>query len=277
LTAQQAQLVVAARNAAAIPPIDQRRLNPLWGARTRLATVGTSNYNAGYVKFDGRLTKGLMVGANYTWSTNLSDSAGAASQNHVNRRLEYARSETDRPHRFAVHYVWQTPGKRLWGGWRISGLSQWQSGRPFSITTGVDSNGDGTATSDRPDYNRAGVIRLDPVTGDWRSFSTPLSGSGLFVIPLTAGATPLQYSMPYGGNLGRNTFRGPGFALWNLSLMKPFAISDRLGMELRADSTNLLNHRNFGPPIASMNNVDFGRNDSNPPSRVLLLSAKIRF
>lgn len=276
LTPEQAQLVVATKNTVLIPSIDQRRWNPAWRARTRLASVGTSNYNAGYLKFDRRLAKGLILGANYTWSASSGDSAGPAAQNQLDRRPEYARSENDRPHRLAVHYTWQTPGKRLWGGWRISGFSQWQSGAPFTITTGVDSNGDGE-TTDRPNYNSAGAIRLDPVTGDWRSFSTELNGGGVFVTPLTTGGTPLLYSMPFGGNLGRNTFRGPGFALWNLSLMKPFAISERLGIELRADSTNLLNHRNFGPPIAAMGDANFGRNDSNPPSRVLLLSAKIRF
>jgi len=28
--------------------------------------------------------------------------------------------------------TWETPGKRLWGGWRVSGFSQWQSGRTNS-------------------------------------------------------------------------------------------------------------------------------------------------
>src|SRR5207244_9363180 len=109
-------------------------------------------------------------------------------------------------------------------------------------------NGDGTPNSDRPNYNPSGSIQLDPVTSDWRSFSTSLNGSGLFVTPLTAGGTPLLYSMPFGGNLGRNTFRGPGFALWNLSLMKPFAVAERLAVEVRADSTHVLNQRKFAPP-----------------------------
>jgi hypothetical protein len=275
LTPEQAQQVIDSQNTGRIPSPAQRRLNPAWGPRNRLETIGNSNYNAGYVKVDRRLAKGLMVGGNYTWSATLGDSDGSALEG--NPRLDYSRLVTDRPHRFVIHYVWQTPGKRIWGGWRISGVSQWQSGRPFSITTGVDSNGNGTApVADRPDHNPAGSIALDPVTGDWRSFTSPLTG-GVFVTPLGTNRLLLLYSMPYGGNLGRNTFRGPSFALWSLSVAKLFAVTEHIRLELRADTTNLLNHRNFGPPVSSMNDANFGRNDSNPQSRVILLAAKIRF
>jgi hypothetical protein len=83
--------------------------------------------------------------------------------------------------------------------------------------------------------------------------------------------------MPAGGNLGRNTFRGPAFSLWSLSLAKTFRIAERASVEFRADADNLFNHRNFGPPVTSMNTIAFGRNTSTPPSRVLLLGAKLRF
>src|SRR5205807_1711520 len=135
-------------------------------------------------------------------------------QDAFNRNGDYARSSLDRPHRFVVHYVWQAPGRHFWSGWRISGISQWQSGQPFNVITGVDSNGDRDAGGDRPDYDPGGALRLDPVTGDWRTFSSPLTG-GRFVTPLGTDGRPLINSMPYGGNLGKNAFRGPAFALWN--------------------------------------------------------------
>jgi hypothetical protein len=160
-------------------------------------------------------------------------------------------------------------------------VSQWQSGRPFSIVTGVDSNGDGgpanNSGGDRPNYNSDGRLSLDPVTGNWRTFVTPIDGTGIVVTPLGTNRLPLQSSMPYGGNLGRNTFRGPAFSLWNLSAMKSFRIAETATLEFRANTTNLFNHRNFGPPVASMNSVNFGSNTSTPPSRVVLLGAKLRF
>lgn len=59
--------------------------------------------------------------------------------------------------------------------------------------------------------------------------------------------------------------------------MKPFRLGERAQLEFRADANNLLNHRNFGPPVASMNDSNFGQNQSTPPSRVVLLGAKLRF
>jgi hypothetical protein len=83
--------------------------------------------------------------------------------------------------------------------------------------------------------------------------------------------------MPFGGNLGRNTFRGPAFANVNVSLLKEFAVSERARVELRASWVNFLNHRNFGPPMSLMNSTAFGTNQSNPEARVTLLGLKVQF
>ena len=168
----------------------------------------------------------------------------------------------------------------LFGGWRLAGFSEWQSGQPFLVTTGVDSTGVGPSlagASSRPDYNPSGIIALDPVTGNMRSFQTPINGSGVFVTPLGRDGRPLANSMPFGGNLGKNTFRGPGLSLWNLDLARAFPIRERLRLEFRADAENLFNHRNFGPPDASMNSLTFGSNRSDPVIRNVRLSLKLRF
>jgi Carboxypeptidase regulatory-like domain len=284
LTEEQAARVIATGNSSIISGVRGRRLNPAWGARFVRETTDSHNYNAGYVKYDRRMARGLLVGANYAWSASLGYGNGGLTQptDPSNYARDYGRTAMDRPHRLALHYVWITPGRHILGGWRFSGISQWQSGAPFSVTTGVDSNGDGwaggTGGHDRPNYNPGGRIQLDLVTGNWRSFTTPLDGSGLFLTPLRADGTPLQYSMPFGGNLGRNTFRGPGLSQWDLSVMKPFRLNERWQLELRADWINLFNHRNFGPPFANMNNsLRFGTNDSEPGSRQMLLGLKLRF
>jgi hypothetical protein len=270
LTPEQAQAVIASGDPAVIPPAPARRINPAWGARNSIEYAAISNYNAAFVRFDRKLSRGLLVGANYTFSATLDDGDNFP-QDAFNFRREYGRAAIDRPHRLALHYVWSLPL-----GFQIASFSEWQSGEPFTIMTGVDSNGDDTAF-DRPDYNPAGVLRLDPVTGDWRSFATPLDGSGIFRTPLTRAGTPLLYSMPFGGNLGRNTFRGPGYASTNVSVLKNFALTERWQLELRASWTNFLNQRNFGPPMSVMSDPRFGANLSNPESRTMLLGLKIRF
>jgi hypothetical protein len=280
LTEAQAARVIAGN---AIPGVRQRRVNPAWGSRLSPENTATSSYNAGYVRFDRRLAGGLLVGANYTYSATLDDGIGNP-QDYLDYRPEYGRSLLDRPHRFVVHYSWQIPSltsyrllRTLVQGWQLSGYSEWQSGEPFTVTTGVDSNGDSINNTDRPNSNPGGSITLDPVTGDWRTFRTPLDGSGIFVTPLGTAGLPLANSVPKGGNLGRNIFRAPAYTSWSLDLAKSFRVTERMHLQVRASSTNLFNHRNFGPPVAAMSSLTFGTNTSDPGSRVVLLGAKIQF
>lgn len=288
LTAAQAAQVIAAGSANGIPGVAQRRLNPAWGSRAIVETDAVSRYDALFLRLDRRLVRGLLLAANYTWSANFSQSDGTMAENPQDfacPRCDWSRSTMDRPHRFAVHYLYQLMGlarapravKYLMGGWQVTGFSEWQSGQPFTVTTGVDSLGNGTALTARPDYNPNGAFALDPVTGDWRSFSAPSGPAGLFLTPRAANGNPLPSSVPRGGNLGRNTFRAPMFWNSNISLMKSFPIGDRWRLDLRGEFSNLFNHRNFGPPVASMNNADFGRNNSSPPGRYVQAVAKIRF
>ena len=88
---------------------------------------------------------------------------------------------------------------------------------------------------------------------------------------------PLANSLAGGGNLGRNTFRGPGDNLWNLSLLKNINLTDRWKVQLRGDFINLWNHRNFGNPVATMNSPILGQNTADPGGRTMLVCAKIRF
>jgi len=55
------------------------------------------------------------------------------------------------------------------------------------------------------------------------------------------------------GNAGRNSIVGPGLANVDLSLYKNFAIpkiSESFKVQFRAEFFNVLNHPNFGPPLA---------------------------
>ena len=50
------------------------------------------------------------------------------------------------------------------------------------------------------------------------------------------------------GTLGRGTFNGPGLAELDLSLFKNTALTERVGLQFRAEFFNALNHANFGTP-----------------------------
>jgi hypothetical protein len=47
------------------------------------------------------------------------------------------------------------------------------------------------------------------------------------------------------GNLGRNTFVGPGYWAADTSIFKNFRLSDRFGLQFRAEAFNIFNHTNF--------------------------------
>src|SRR5437879_1304135 len=115
----------------------------------------------------------------------------------------------------------------------------------------------------------------DPTTGDLRTFVIPVNGTGIVTAPIGPNGI-LANSMPGGGNLGRNTFRGPGFQNWNFSLLKRVKMRESIQLEIRSDFTNLWNHRNFPNPVAVMSSTSFGQNTATmlTDSRQILFSAK---
>ena len=264
-----------------------------------IASDAIGNYNAAYVKVDKRLSHGLIVGFNYTYSKNMSnndESLGVAAitggspqipQNFNDLRNEYSLSAFDRPHRYVVYFNLDVPwfkngmlgGRALrsvFGGWTVNGFSEAQSGQPFTIFTGVDTYGVGS-TAARPNYNPGGALTLDPVSRDWRTFSTPLSGGGIVVTPTGPSGLPLANSQVGFGNLGRNTFRGPGFDNQSLTVAKRIALTERVGIQFRGEFLDLLNHRNFLNPVSNMASPSFGQNTSDPGGRQILLSGRVVF
>ncbi|MEP6717438.1 MAG: hypothetical protein ABJC09_17850, partial [Terriglobia bacterium] len=60
------------------------------------------------------------------------------------------------------------------------------------------------------------------------------------------------------GNEGRNAVRGPGIANVDLSLLKIFALSEKLKLQFRAECFNMANHANFGLPANDLASPNFG-------------------
>ena len=299
LTQAQADAVIAAGTPNAIPPTQARRLFPAFGSRVLIESNAIANYNALYVKMDKRLSHALLVGFNYTYSKNLSnndESLGVGSitntspqipQNWNDMSSEYSPSAFDRTHRYVLFFNYDVPWfragflggsamRRVFGGWTLNGFTEAQSGQPFTILTGVDTYGVGS-TAARPDYNPAGTITLDPVTHDYRTFTTPITGAGIVTTHLGPSRLPLADSQIRFGNLGKNTFRGPGYNNQNFTLIKRVPIRERVALQFRAEFFDLFNHRNFLNPVVNMSNPSFGQNTSDPGGRQILLSGRVMF
>lgn len=307
LTAAQAATV---RARGAIPSAQSRRVDPLSGARVEIGPGAQSTYNAGYVTLNKRLSRGLQFGISYTFSRNLSNndeslgvaaitnSAPQAPQDTFDIPSEKSLSVFDRTHRFVANYVYEVPSptfaanngflRHLFGGWQISGITTRQSGQPFTVFTGVDTNGNGSAVGDRPNYNPNGTLFLDPVTGNFRTFRQDPSNP-VFLAPrvqaapnaagplVFTGNGAIQANSLGNGNLGRNTFRGPGFYNTNLSVAKNFRWDETKRIIIRADFINAFNQDNYGNPVSNMNSANFGLNTNNWGNRSITLSGKFSF
>ncbi len=285
LTPEQAALVAATKSTTAIPTVQARRVNPALGSRVLIASTAKSQYHAGYISINKRMSHGIQFGLSYTLSRYMSDNdeslgvgaiTGSSPQipQDFNRiQDEWSLSVFDRTHRFAASYTLEIPGPKtgflgtLLGGWQISGTTQGQSGQPFTVLTGVDSNGNGSG-GDRPNVNPNGTFRYTDHGG--------FENNGYYVVPLGTNNLPLAFSLG-NGNGKRNAHRGPGFWNTDLSLLKRVTLFRSHQLTLRVDALNAFNQDNYGQPVTSMASPSFGKNTNNWGNRSLTLSGKYSF
>jgi hypothetical protein len=180
----------------------------------------------------------------------------------------------DRTHRLAVNYIWEIPGpksgwlKQVAGGWQLSGVTQFQSGQPFTVVTGQDTNGNGSAGGDRPNLTGSGSF-------DWDSEHKGFTNNGYYTVPRTASGAVLPFSLGNGNGL-KTAHRAASWATTDLSLAKNFPIR-KTRLNVRIDAFNVFDQDNYGVPTTSMSSADFGKNLNNWGNRSLTLSAKLSF
>jgi hypothetical protein len=222
------------------------RPNSYLGAGFFWYTEGNSSYNALQTDVKRRLSHGVEVRANYTWSKNLdmnSGPTGAQAQNQaqmiLNRNdlpLDWGPSALNVTSQASISARYALPfakASKIFGGWQVNGIATLLTGFPFTPLVGSNRSGDGdTRNPDRPSLNPAfsGPILLDN-PNQWFN-------PNAFVLP-AAGTY---------GNLGRGTFVGPGLADLDMSLFKTTAVSEKMSLQFRAEFFNVLNHANFNSP-----------------------------
>ena len=79
------------------------------------------------------------------------------------------------------------------------------------------------------------------------------------------------------GNAGRNIARGDGIGNLDLSLLKNFALNERMRLQFRAECFNLTNHANFGLPVNDLASPSFGRILEAGPARLIQFGLKLIF
>ncbi|MBA3442004.1 MAG: carboxypeptidase regulatory-like domain-containing protein [Pyrinomonadaceae bacterium] len=193
----------------------------------------TSSYNALQLYVTKR--KGnLRLTGSYTWSKALTDAndLGEGSEDAFNRKFSYGLADFDRRHIFVGTYTYAIPffGNRngfvraLLAGYEVSGITRLQSGDNFTVVA---------ATS-------TGSRRADYIGGEVKLPNGERGVNGWFNTAAFAPAPDVRR-----GTSGRNSVVGPGLQVWDISLRKRFAITERVKAQLQADLFNAFNRANF--------------------------------
>jgi hypothetical protein len=269
----------------------QTRLNPDFGAITYGRSNGLANSDLAAFSISKHFTKGWTAHAIYTYgksldytSSNDNDNGHGGAENiydaaHVS--AQYGRANFDSRQRFSGDLVWDIPGfgnglsHAVTSGWTLAPVIILQSGQPFSVITSAPYNPagpvEGDFDADGFDYDAPNT----PSFGNHISSSRSDFVKGLF--PVSAFTYPT-----YGqeGNLGRNTYDGPGFAVVNMSVERTFKIS-KLGegglFEMRGEIFNLFNRVNLTAPNNDLYGSYFGQSTGVSTPRQIQLVAHIRF
>ncbi len=208
---------------------------------------GYSNYHALQASVNRRFDNGLMFSVFYVWSKALTVNNGDGGNGRPNaspaevRRADYSYSDFDRPHNFAVNFIYQTPKVAkgalglLANDWQISGIYHWISGRPYAINFSIPGIGAANLTGSDGNQNARVVLTCDPGKGS--------SGDPYKQINTSCFAPPQPGSD--GTESARFFLHGPAINNVDLSLSKNFPVGNRVKLEVRLDAFNALNHTQF--------------------------------
>jgi hypothetical protein len=256
-----------------------------------LNPIGSVSYNGLQSSLQKRFSHGLTFLLSYTFSKTIGDVdsnngpfsgaenseySGSYYQNFYDNAAERAVTSSDVPHVVSLSYTYELPvgpGKRfaskgglvgrITGGWSVSGIQQYQSGRPIHIE--YDSVGAGNpyfAAGDGYSF-RPNIVPGQP----FRNPAYQKSCSG--PILQTTGRNPCQFyinpaafSSPAVGTFGNAPnfipqLRLPAYLDEDLSVSKRTKITDKLDLQIQANFFNAFNRVVFsdgGDPTTYIQN-----------------------
>jgi len=261
------------------PVASVRPLGPLFDTNPFVSTVANSRYNS--LQLSASHNSGsLSLLAGYTYSKCMDNASGLQdSTNPFNPRLSVALCNFDVTHNFVFSYNWLLPfdklvgsglGKKLLGGWSLSGVTNFATGLPVTVTENDDNSliGANAIPLDVPNYTPGAKLFINRNPRARQPyFNNAIDGSGVF--------TPEQ--LGFLGNSRRRFFHGPGLNNFNMSLAKSTKITESKELQLRFEAFNLFNHAQFFNPVGEINANDFGMVNSARDPRIMQIGAKFLF
>ncbi len=231
-------------------------------------SYGDSIYHALQLKLERRFAHGVGFLLSYTYSKLIDDVlpsdtyAGFPGENFspgyiqdaYNRRADRSIASFDTPNYLAMNGNWDLPmgkGQKFFnhggwinaiaGGWQLNGIFTIHTGAPLGLTTATNTlynyGAYGWASNvERPNYVGGPLY----TQGSIASRLSDYFNVNAFQLP-----APFTY-----GDTGRllPNLRGPGTVQLDMSLFKEIPVFERMHLQFRAETFNLLNHPQFDNP-----------------------------
>jgi hypothetical protein len=230
--------------------------------------------------FNVDYTYSHSIDSGSTWHSGATTANGAAggegfTTDQTIAGLDRGDSIYDIRHRLVLNYVWQLPGQDLKGalgviagGWSLNGIWQFQSGahwepfvssgsrlREITITDPVNNPKGFCLAADVPSncQNLGGDFNLDQGRNDRpNSAVTGFAGGthntwadGIYASGKLAFSNFSTPCLACSGNLGRNSFVGPGNWSADMTMSKIFKLTERVNLKFEANAFNVFNRANF--------------------------------
>jgi len=223
-----------------------------------------SRYDAFQIQFQRRLTHGLQLLASYAWSH--SDDNGSAGSSYLPSNLgtpgnptgNWGPSDFDIRNAFSAGLTYDIPSSRtnaflktILGGWSVQSIIQARSAPPVDISDTNFQEVNNLEVDVRPDSVLGQPLYLYGSKYPGGKAFNPAAFMDPPVNPTTG--NPLRQ-----GNVPRNVLRGFGATQWDFAVHRDFPIHESLKLQFRAETFNVLNHPNFGPPSGQWPGVGFG-------------------
>ena len=283
----------------------QEPMNALYGITAGITSEipdGTGNYNGLQLHATHRFTGDSMIAMSYTWSRSINDfGENSDGESHLfiampqpywslNRGL----SDYDQPQNLQIYGIYTLPfGKgqaylqngaagHILGGWSLSGALSRASGFPFDVTGSSTSLGPSTSGSSQ----FADEIVTPALIVGGHNLSKPYFDPRDFADPSVA--EKVQYGSSCSvsntaacrfGTARRNAVRGPGLTNPSISVARIFPITERFGLQFRAEAFNVTNTPQLGNPNSSVTGGNFGyiTSATQNSSRELRFSGRVNF
>jgi hypothetical protein len=255
----------------------------------------SSFYEGGTLSVKKRMVAGMTFDAAYTLGKALDTfsklDAGEPPQVYNLKSLR-GRSDFDIRHRVAASVLWMIPSpqssgfvNKVFGKWQVNSVTILQTGPPFQVycTQGfqpVFDAGHNVIGNTGCDYNADGTNFDIPNTPSFGNSLGGLSRSNYVNGLFSASQFPAP-ALGREGDLGRNTFNGPGFANTDFSIIKnirtPWFFGEAANVQFRTEFFNLFNRVNLGQVTSDMASPLFGKSTSTYPARDIQFALRIAF